>query len=115
MRVGDAQVLVRIYRHVVDAYFVVEVGAGAAAAVADVPDGVAAMEVLSGVDCEAFHVAVARGDSVAMVNDDGPSVSTHEIGELDCAVSRSYDRLPVKGANVHARVKGAFPVEGIDA
>jgi hypothetical protein len=46
MRIGDAQILVGIYRDVVDADFIVEVRAGAAAAIADVADGVSAVHVL---------------------------------------------------------------------
>jgi len=61
---------VGIYWSVVDANFVVEVRAGAASAVADVADGVAAVYVLSGEDGKAGEVSVTRRDSVAMVNRD---------------------------------------------
>jgi hypothetical protein len=49
---GQSKILVRIYRSVVDADFVVKMWAGAATADADVSNDVAAMYVLADSDCE---------------------------------------------------------------
>ena len=75
-----------IYRSVVDADFVVEMGTGAAAALTYVSDGVAAMYVLTRHDRKVCQVAVAGRDSVTVVDHDCPSVAAQEIGEDDHAV-----------------------------
>ncbi len=66
---GDshAEILVGIDRSVVDADFVVKMGTGGASAGADIGDGVATVNMLSGCDCEAGKVAVAGGDAVAVI------------------------------------------------
>ncbi len=43
----EPEILVRIYRSVVDADFVVEMGTGAASALADISDGVSAVHMLA--------------------------------------------------------------------
>src|SRR6476620_11831716 len=115
VRVGHAQILVRIHRDVVDAHFVVKMWAGAASAVANVADGVAAVHMLSGINREALHVSIASGDAVAVVKNDRASVSAHEVGELDDTLSGRHDWLPVNRADIHTRVERAFTVERINA
>src|SRR5271169_2530026 len=78
---SQAQIFVGIYGDVVDADFVVEMGAGGASALADVADGVAAVDVLAGGYSEAGKMAVAGGDAVAVVDHDGASVAAEEIRE----------------------------------
>src|SRR5262249_30893068 len=56
LREGGAQVLVRIHRCVVDVNFVVDVRAGAASALPDETDHVAALHVLPDGDGKARHV-----------------------------------------------------------
>src|SRR6266700_6919017 len=113
MRVGHTQIFVGIDRDIVDADFVVKVRSGAATAVANVADGVAAMYMLAGEDGEAFQVSVTRGDPVAVLEDDSPSVAAHDVGEFHHAFRRSDDRLSVEGADIDTRVECAFAVEGI--
>ncbi len=92
MGYGHAQVFVGVDGGVVDADLVVEVGSGGAAAEADVADGVAAVDELSGSDGEAGEVAVAGGDAVSVIDDDGASVTAEEVGEDDRAVRGGDDR-----------------------
>src|SRR5882762_8276835 len=115
--VGDshAEILVGIDRSVVDANFVVKVRTSGTSAQADVADGVAAMDLLSGSDCKTGKVAVAGRDAVAMVHGDELAVSALELREGDYTIRRGDYRMAVYTANVHTAVKRAFPVEGIDA
>ncbi len=104
-----------IDRSVVDADFVVEMGAGAASAFADVADGVSAVDVLARDAGEAAQVAVTGGDAMAVIDDDGASVAAHEVGEHDHAVRRGHHRLAVSGSDINAAMESAFSVEWIDA
>src|SRR6266568_4605611 len=115
MRVGHAQIFVWIHRNVVDPHFIVKMGPGATSAIADVADGVSAMDVLAREYCEALEMSVACGDAVTVVEDDGASVAAHEIGELNHGFGRSNDRLTVQGSDVDARVKCAFTIKWINA
>src|SRR5216684_115790 len=115
VRVGHAQIFVRVDRNVVDTNFVVEVGAGAASAVPDVADGVATVYVLPGKDCKAGQMSVASRDSMAVVQGYGASVAAQEIGKLYYALCRSHHRLAVRRADVHPGVERAFAVKWINA
>src|ERR1700677_3284018 len=100
---------------VVDADFVVEMGAGGASALPNVADGIATVDVLSGGDSEAGKMAVAGGDAVAVVEHDGAPVAAEEVSEGDGAVGGgNYGRTYV-GGDIDPGVEGAFSVEGIDA
>ena len=111
----QAKIFVGVYGDVVDADFVVEMGAGGASALAYVADGVAAMDVLPGGDGEAREVAVASGDAVAVVEHDGASVAAEEVGEGDGAIGRRDHGRAYVGGDIDAGVEGAFSVKGIDA
>ena len=89
--------------------------AGGASALAYVADGVAAVDVLSGGDGEAGEVAVAGGNAVAVVEHDGASVASEEVGEGDGAVGGSDHGRAYVGGDIDAGVEGAFSVKGIDA
>ena len=115
MRISYAQILVGIDRDIIDTNFVVEVGTGAAAAIADVADGVATVDVLAGIAGKAFQVSVTGGDPMTVINDDRPPISTHKVRKLHNTICRSNHRLPKNGANVDSRMKCAFPVKGIDS
>ena len=112
---SEAQVLVGIHRGVVDADFVVEVRPGRASAEADVADGVAAMDVLSGGDGEARKVAEAGGDSVSMVDHNSASVAAQKISERNGAVGRSDHGRADTGGDIDTGVEGAFSIERINA
>ena len=73
------------------------------------------MDLLSGSDREAGKVAVAGGDAMAMVHHDELAISALEVRESDYAVGRGDHGMPVSTADIHAAVKCAFPIEGIDA
>ena len=94
---GDAQVFVRIYRSVVDAYFVVQVRASAAAAQANVTQRIAALHSLSGNYGKIGQVPVSCGNSMAVVKNDCPSIATHEVGKHHDAVGGSHDWLTEAG------------------
>src|ERR1700724_2611800 len=108
VRHGQPQILVRIHRGIVDADFVVEVRSCRASAQADVADGIAAMDVLSGSDGEARKVAEAGGDSVSMVDHHGATVAAQEISERNGAVGGSDHWRADTGGDVDTGVKGAF-------
>lgn len=102
MRIRHSQILVRIHWHIVDAHFVVEMGAGATSAVADVADSVAPVDVLSWKYSEAFQMPIASRDSVSVIEQDRTTISAHEIGELNYAFGRRHNRLPVDCANINS-------------
>src|SRR5579863_9674861 len=112
---GQAEIFVGIDWGVVDADFVVEMGAGAASAIADVSDGVAAVDLLACSDREIGQVAVAGGDAVAVIENNGAAVAAHEVGEFDDAVGGRDHRLAHGSGNIHAGVECTFAVEGINA
>src|SRR5579863_3077415 len=95
MRHGKPQELVGIYRSVIDADFIMQVWPRAATAQANIPNRVAAADVLSGDDRIACQVPVAGRDSMTVIEGDSPSVSAHKVGEHHNAICRSYHRLPV--------------------
>lgn len=102
VRVGHAQILVGIHRDVIDAHFVVEVGSSRTSAVTHIADGVAAVNMLSGINRKALHVPVARRNAVAMIQDDRASIPAHEVGELNNSIRGCQNGLSIYRANVHA-------------
>src|SRR5256714_4634464 len=115
VRVGSAQVFMRIYRSIVDAHFVVEVWSGAAAGIANIADGIAAMNVFSGEDRNALHMSIACSDAMAMVENYSASISAHEIGEGHRGIRRGHDRLPNGRSNINAGMECALTIKRIDA
>src|SRR5258708_6383646 len=71
-----------------------EMGAGAAAALADVADGVSAVHVLAGDAGKATQVTVAGGDAGTMVDDSGASVAANEVGKQNTAVGWRHTGRP---------------------
>src|SRR5579859_2280685 len=67
--VGHAEILVRIDRDVVDAYFIVKMRPGSAAGLADVADDLPADNVLSGDDGDGRKMAVYGLNIVAVIQD----------------------------------------------
>ena len=112
---GQAEIFVGVDWGIVDADFVVEMGAGGASAEADVADGVAAVDVLSGGDGEAGEMSVTGGDAVAVIDHDSATVSAEEVGEGDGAVGGGDDGGSDNGGNIDAGVECAFSVKWIDA
>jgi hypothetical protein len=106
---------VGVHRCVVDAHFVVKMGAGAAATFADVSDCVSAVYVLARDAGEVAKVAVARGDAVAVINDDGTSITAHEVCEYDDSIGWGYHRLAIAGSNINTAVERTLSVERVDA
>ena len=102
VRIGSAQIFVRIDRDIVDADFIVKVRPRAAASIADISDRIAAMKVLARKDREALHMPVTCGNAVAVIKDDGASVSAHEVREHHNCVRRSDDLLSDCGANINS-------------
>ena len=75
---------------------------GAAARVTDVADRIAAMNVLAGEDRQALHVPVACGNAMAMIEDDGASVSAHEVGKHHNCVCGCDDLLSNYRPNINS-------------
>src|ERR1700739_493245 len=71
----NAEILIGVDRDVVDANFVVKMGTGGAAALADIADHVAAVHALSRGHGEAGKMAIAGADPVAMIDHDGFAVA----------------------------------------
>ena len=115
MRIGHAEIFVRIDGNIVDPNFIVKVGSGTAATIADVTDDVAALNVLSGKDRETFEMSVAGRDSAAMVENHCSSISTHQICKLDHACGGSDNRLAENGPDINAGVECALPIERVNA
>src|SRR5580700_12317305 len=115
MRHRQPQELVGIDWSVLDANFVVEVWTSAATAQPDVSDGVAAAHVLSGYNCIAGKMAVAGGDSVAVIQGDCAPVAAHKISEGYHGIGRRYDWLSVRSRDVNSSVESALTVERINS
>jgi len=95
---GHAEIFIGIDWSVVDADFVVKVRTGGPSAGANVPDGVAAMNLLSGRNREAGEVAVAGRDTMAMIHHNGLTISAHEVHESDYAIGGRDDRMSIRAA-----------------
>src|SRR5450756_97278 len=105
---GAAEVLVRVYRRVVDADFVVDVVAGGAAGVSDVADDLAAHDRLAGGNGESAHVAVAGFDAVAVIDTHHAAIAVFEAGRDDDAVGGGADGSSKWAGDVDAGVELAF-------
>jgi hypothetical protein len=70
LRVGSAQILMRIHRHVVYAHLVMEVGASSPARLSDIANHLAARYVLSRHYSNFGKVTIYRPQVMAMVEDD---------------------------------------------
>ena len=115
MRYRNAQVLVRIYRRIVNANFVVQVWTSAAAALSDKPDHVASANCLAFDDRKVGKVPVQRRDAVTMIEDNGAAITVHEIGEQHSSVGRRDHWAPIGGRDINTAVKRPFSVKWIDA
>src|SRR6185295_10226419 len=69
LRPALANIPKRINRLIVLTHLVVHVWSGRSAGASRVSDLIAAFDSLSRFDCDPRHVAVTRGDSVAVIND----------------------------------------------
>src|SRR5438552_7012376 len=69
-----AQVLVRVHRSVMNADFVVKMGAGAASAGSNIADHIATVHSRALGGCVSRHVPEQGRDSVAMIDDHGSSI-----------------------------------------
>src|SRR6476620_1317741 len=111
----EAQIWIRIDRRIEDADFVVQVRAGAAAALSYIAYRVAPADVLSGSHGKAREMAVQRADAVAMVDQHRAAVAVHEIGEADNPVRRSDDAGAVIAGDIHAAMERSLAAEWINA
>ncbi len=75
----DAEVLVGIDGGVIDADFVVKMGAGRASAFSYITNHVAAMHRLSGSHRVAGKMAITGADAVAVIDHDLLAVSAHDL------------------------------------
>src|SRR5882724_451635 len=105
----------RVHRSIEDADFVMQVLSGAASALTYVADRVATVDQLTGAHGKAGEMSVQRGNAVAMVNQDRPSVAVHEIREAYDSVCRSQDAGAVVTGNIHAAMESAFTAERVNA
>src|SRR4029077_19574784 len=101
----------RIDRGVVDPDFIVQMGTGTAAAQTDKSDGVAAVYSLAGGYREVGQVTVARGDAMAVVQRNGPSVAAQKISKSHGAVGGRDYRLAIRRCDVDAAMERTFTVK----
>jgi hypothetical protein len=85
----------RIHWSVINANFVMQVRTGAATAQPDIANCVAPAHKLSGNDRIAGKMAIAGGNSVAVVKGDSPPIPTHEVGKSHHAIGWGDDRLAI--------------------
>ena len=91
--------------HVADAHLVVQVRPSRASCRADLTQLLAALQVLPDGDFDLRQVAVARRQTVAVVNDDDLPVAALPSGLRDRAVRRGDDGRAGRGCDVLAGVK----------
>ena len=102
--VRSARIVERVLAHAVDRDLPVQMRAGGVAGRADIADRLALGDLLAGGHCDGAHVAVERGDAVAMVDDDTIAVAGHGAGRDDRAAVGRNDGRAVARADVHAGV-----------
>ena len=100
--VSHAQIFVRINWNVIDPDFVVEMRSGAASTSADVADGIAAVNMLARKYRKAREVTITRGDSVTVIKNDRPAVTTHKVGKFNHAIGWRNNRLPVHRSDINS-------------
>ena len=107
----------RVDRHAVEAHFVVQVRAGAAAGGADEADDVAGAHALAGggIGGKRAHVAVERLHAVAVAQDDGIAVAAFGAAEFHDAVGWGVNRRTGGGGVVDAGVHAQIAQYRVDA
>src|ERR1700686_3745462 len=111
MRDSDTEILVGVYRGIVNADFIVEMRTGRASAGANVSNHIAPVYRLTCSYGIAGKVAVASADAVAVIDHDGLAVAAHELAAGDDSVGRGKNLGAIAAANIHAAVEGNFPVK----
>src|SRR2546421_12704824 len=96
---GESQVLVRIYRSIVDAHFIVKMGPGRAATQTNVAYRIATLYTLAGNDSEIRKMPEAGRNAVAVIDNNGASVSAQEIREDHGPIGRRDQRRSERGRN----------------
>src|SRR5205085_6201117 len=91
--------------HIADAHLVVEVRPRRASGRADLTQLIASLQLLSDGDFDLRQVAVARRQTVAVVNDDHLPVATLPSGLRDHSVRRGDDGRAGRGGDVLAGMK----------
>ena len=115
LRQGRAQIFVRIDGRIVNANFVVKVGAGAASAGSDVADYIAAVDGFSFGRSVGGHMPEQSRDAVSMIENYRSSIAVDVIIGSDCAVGWCHDGRAERGGDIYPGMECAFTVEGIDA
>src|SRR5205085_8197332 len=109
------QVLVWVNGGFIDADFVVEMRTGRTSAQSNVAENIAPVDELAGCNCKARQMTVAGRNAVRVIDHHRAPVATQEVGKSHRTICGSQNGLADRGGNIHAGVKGAFPVEWIDA
>ena len=102
--VQSARIVERVLAHAVDRDFPVQMRAGGVAGRADITDRLALGDLLTDGYRDGAHMAVERGDAVAMVDDNAVAVTGHGAGRDDRAAVGRNDGRAVACADVHAGV-----------
>ena len=102
--VRSARIVKRVLAHAVDRDLPVQMRAGGVAGRADITDRLALGDLLAGGDRDGTHVAIERGDAVAMVDDDTVAITGHSAGRDDRAAVGRNDARAIARADVHTGV-----------
>src|SRR5580658_191833 len=107
---GHAEVLVGIYRSVIDADFVVKMRPGGASALSDIANHVAAMHCLACRHRETGKMTIAGADAVAVIDHDCLAIAAQKIAKCDHPVGRGDNRGAIAAANINTAVERALAV-----
>ena len=95
MRDAQSQVFLRVHRSVIDADFIVQVGAGGAAGQANESDELATADAITRADGKTGEMPVAGADAVAMLELNQPPVTAHGFSFGNYTVSGRDDGMAV--------------------
>src|SRR5438270_3637578 len=95
MRDANVHLFIRVHRSVINADFIVQVGAGGAAGQANESDELATADAITRADGKTGEMSVAGADAVAMLDLNQPPVTTHGFSFGDNAVSGRNDGMAV--------------------
>ena len=102
--VQSARIVERVLAHAVDRDFPVQMRAGGVAGRADITDRLPLGNLLADRHRDGAHMAVERGDAVAMVDDDAVAVTGHGAGRNDRTAVGCDDGRAIARADVHTGV-----------
>src|ERR1019366_5910898 len=111
--VGVAQIFMRIYRNLMHAHLIVQVGTRGAARLADIADNLAANHMLPRDYRNRGKMPVDSGNVVPVVDNDFPAIAADRCRRGHVAVSRGTHRRTVRRVDVDTGMKSALSIKRI--